>query len=571
MNRAKSKKVANSTFSIVINKVLIREDLSVIETARQNVLAIFPLKNTSKKLPLVAFGLFFLSLAGSSSSVKVLSKKHTWVSSSVVSTAFKNPKIFNNRLVNKLVFSALTTFTTTSITTALQMAMKTKNSKKQQQTVATALVTPNPFVIPDKILGKIFTAAASPLLNIDGNSSGISSKIGQDQLLVVLSNVILFSRLSPILMKIKSTVPSLVSGAADGSAWENVNGRQRFSGWIISNLLLPGCIGLKSVSQDAVKLLHGLLVWSLVLLFSLHNISLGTSFNNIKTALGIFGVVISVKLKPAGLWQYAVVNFKNISSAAAALFNWFVLIRKDNVRIFLIDNQKEIISSRDVFKAKLVNLLFGCTAFEISDLVSQVGGYLNYLAVDCKISPPLPPKFSFNTSGGSKVFKSLFAGSKSYVKAAVFVVPPAAADMDLNLGDFSKTVTSVLPAVSSAPNFAVESKLASLESHLSELSVLIKSLVESVGALIVLVTKFLSTPTAMDMSVKKYVDGLAKQNKDLAAIAIVIQKRITCLEKKCEQICLEDKSDNDNMVDDNDNNDKDFLVYDNTFDIMIHL
>ncbi|KAG9303761.1 hypothetical protein G9A89_018658 [Geosiphon pyriformis] len=51
------------------------------------------------------------------------------------------------------------------------MAIKAKNSKKQQQTVTTAMVIPNSFVIPDEILGKISTAAASPLSDMDGNSS----------------------------------------------------------------------------------------------------------------------------------------------------------------------------------------------------------------------------------------------------------------------------------------------------------------------------------------------------------------------------------------------------------------
>ncbi|KAG9289232.1 hypothetical protein G9A89_022542 [Geosiphon pyriformis] len=143
--------------------------------------------------------------------------------------------------------------------------------------------------------------------------------------------------------------------------------------------------------------------------------------------------------------------------------------------------------------------------------------------------------------------------------------------MDLNLGGSPKTTTSVLSAVFSAPNFAVESRLVSLESHLSELSVLIKSLVEPVGALVVLVTKLLFTPTAMNVLVKECIDGLAKQNKDLAAITTMMQKRITHLKKKCEWACLEDESDDDDMVDNNNDDDKDFPVYDNTFNVMMHL
>ncbi|KAG9294709.1 hypothetical protein G9A89_008188 [Geosiphon pyriformis] len=265
-NRAKSKKVANVTFPIVTNKVSTREGLSVIEAARQNVLATFPLKNNSNKLPLAASGSFSSSLAGSSSPVKVPSKRHTRVSPSVVSTTSKSPKIFNNRPVNKLVFPALTTLTITSTITASQMAMKAKNSKKQQQAVTTAMVTPNPFVVPDEIFSKISTAAASPIPDMDDNSSSTSPKMGQDQPLAVLPDVVLSGRSSPIPIEMESTVSPPVSGASDTGAWVNVSGCQRFSGWVASNLvsgttfkikmalfsslfqLLSGCIGLKSVS-----------------------------------------------------------------------------------------------------------------------------------------------------------------------------------------------------------------------------------------------------------------------------------------------------------------------------------
>ncbi|KAG9297654.1 hypothetical protein G9A89_011169 [Geosiphon pyriformis] len=152
---------------------------------------------------------------------------------------------------------------------------------------------------------------------------------------------------------------------------------------------------------------------------ALHDVPLGTFSDDIKSALGIFGVVTSVKLKPAGLWQYAVVNFKDTFSATAALTYWSVLIKKDSVRILLLVNQNEVITLKDAFKAKLVNFPFGCTVFKISDLVSQVGGHtcLNHLALECKVLSPLPSKVSSNFSGGPKVFKFSFARSKSYVKA----------------------------------------------------------------------------------------------------------------------------------------------------------
>ncbi|KAG9284776.1 hypothetical protein G9A89_003699 [Geosiphon pyriformis] len=517
---------------------------------------------------------------------------------------------------------------------------------------------------------------------MDGNSSGTSPKMGQDQLLAVLSDVVLFSRSLPIpvakqsinpddlkdwadQIEMESMVLFLVSGASNAGAWVNVSGRQRFSGWVASNLvsggmfkikmallsslfqLLPGCIGLKSVSRDAVKLfcvefashkhLNGatkvaigdevflttfkiaqssgvVSVFSPSLSVVLRNVLLGASSDDIKSALGIFGVVTSVKLKPAGLWQYAVVNFKNIFSAAAALSNWSVLVRKDSVRILSIANQKKVISSRDAFKAKLVNLPFGCTAFEISDLVSQVGGHicfipcspnsyqrqcfavgifdsleflnaavsktgtlcgcriwwetpgcrhcyrcqsLDHLAVNCKVLSPLPPKLSSNSAGGPVFLKSSLVGAKSYAKAATSVVllVAAAANTGLAFGTFPKVVVSLLPVASSGSDVAVNARLASLETQLSELTLLIKSIVEPVGSLVALVTILLSTPPVMAEAMKKSVIELGNQIKAVRAVTSVLQKEVGALKLRSGKVHY-NISDNEDM-DDNDDDDDD--------------
>ncbi|KAG9289412.1 hypothetical protein G9A89_007973 [Geosiphon pyriformis] len=521
-----------------------------------------------EKLPLAASDSFFSPLAGSSFPVKIPSKRHTWVSPSVVSTISKSPKIFNNRPVNKLVFPALTTLTTTSTTTASQMAAKAKNSKKQQQAVTTVMVTPNSFVVPNEIFSKISTAAASFLPDMDGNSSSTSLKMGQDQLLAVLPNVVLSSKSSPISVvkqsinpddlkdwadqiEMESTVSPPVSGTTDSSAWKNVNGHQRFSGWVASNLVSESLTGVIKVAIGDGNFLTTLKiaqssgvvsVSSLSLLVALYNVPLGISSDDIKTALGNFGVITSVKLKPTGLWQYAVVHFKDTFSAATALFHWLVAVH---------------------------------VSFSTPLILINVNG-LDHLALKCKVFPPLFLKVSSDFFGGPKVFKFSFAGSKFYAKAAAIMVSPvaAAADMNLDLGGLLPTTTLMLPVAPSAINNTVEAKLASLKSHLGKLSLLIKFLVEPVGALVVLVTKLLFTLPAVDVFIKESVAELAEQNKDLAVVAIVMQKRLTCLEKKCEQVCLEDISDNNDIDNNNNNNnveDKNFFVYDNTFNIMIHL
>ncbi|KAG9292566.1 hypothetical protein G9A89_006937 [Geosiphon pyriformis] len=653
-NRVKSKKVANVTFPIVTNKVSTREGLSIIKAARQNVLATFPLKNNSNKLFLAASGSF-------SFPVKVLSKKHTRVSLSVVSTTSKSPKIFNNRPVNKLVFLALTTPTITSTTTASQMAAKAKNSKKQQQTVTTTMVTPNPFVVPDEIFSKISTVAASPIPDIDGNSSGTFPKMGQDQPLAVLPDVVLSSRSSPIPVAKQSINPDDLKDWADQMEMEstvplpvsvNVNGHQRFSGWVAFNLVPGAMFKIKMAFLNAVKLfcvefasqecLNGAIkvtigdevflitlkiawssgvasVSSSSLSVALCNVLLGASSDDIKSALGIFGVVTSVKLKPAGLWQYAVVNFKDTSSATTALSNWSVLVRKDSVRILPIANQKEVISSRDVFKAKLVNLPFDCTAFEISDLVSQIGGLvtfgsleslnaavsktstlrgchiwwetsgchrcykcqsLDHLAVNCKVLPSLSPKLSSNFAGGPIIFKLLsLVEAKSYAKATTSVVPPvaAAADTGLAFSTSPKVVVPLLPVASSGSDVAVNARLASLETQLSELSLLIKSIVEPMSSLVALVTMLLSTSPVITEAIKESMIGLGNQIKAVHAVASVLQKEVGALQLRSGKVhhnIFDNKNmDNDDDDDDNDDNGdvKDFSVYDDTFDVMMKL
>ncbi|KAG9284793.1 hypothetical protein G9A89_003716 [Geosiphon pyriformis] len=419
------------------------------------------------------------------------------------------------------------------------MATKAKNSKKQQQAVTTAVVTPNLFIVLDEIFDKISTAAASLLLNIDGNSNGSTLNIKQDQPLTVLSDMLF-------------------------------------------------CV--KFASQES---LTGV---TKVVIVALYDVFLGTFSDDIKSALGVFGVVTSVKLKSIGLWQYAVVYFKDTSSAAAAFTYWSVLVRKDSIKILSVVNQNDVISSKNAFKAKLVNLLFGCIAFEISNLVSQVeflniavsktgilcGCHiwwktpecyhcyrcqgLDYLAVDYKVSPLFLPKFSSNFTGGPKVFKL------SFVCCLCDFFCCCCCQYGFGFWCPSNCVTPLLPVVSSGPDVVVNAKLASLKFYLGELSLLIKFLVEPVGALVVLVTKLLFALPTMNVSVKENVVGLAKQNKDFAAITSMLQKKMIHLKKKCEKTCLKNVSNNDN-INDNDNNDdvKDFSVYNVTFNLMMNL
>ncbi|KAG9303249.1 hypothetical protein G9A89_013575 [Geosiphon pyriformis] len=200
--KAKSKRAALNICPEISNKISTREALSVVEATRQNVLEAFLLPSNCDKLPLVATETTSSSLAGFLP-VKVPSKRHTWVSLSVASIPTKSPKVFNNRPVNKLVFPSIdSTPGAFSTTSSKKMIKKTKSSEKWKQLLASVIVTPNPFVVPNEILDEISIA-----------SSGMSSKIGQDQPLAVLPNVVSSGRSSLVLKaKQSSSVGSSVLG-----------------------------------------------------------------------------------------------------------------------------------------------------------------------------------------------------------------------------------------------------------------------------------------------------------------------------------------------------------------------
>ncbi|KAG9290483.1 hypothetical protein G9A89_002458 [Geosiphon pyriformis] len=307
MTRAKSKKAVPNICSKISNKISIKRALSVVEATRQNVLEAFPLPSNHEKLPLVVTKATSSSLAGFSS-VKVSLKRHTWVNSNVTSTPTKSPKVFNNRPVNKLVFLFIdSTLNASSTTFSKKMVKKTKSSEKWEQLFASAIVIPNLFVVSNEILNKISTA-----------SFGMLSKMSQDQLLAVLPNVMSSSRFLLVLeakqsspvkssvlenwadqMETESSSP-LVSGATSDGVWETITSHQ------------------SSVHLATLKIAKSLVIsefGSFSAAVVLHDVPLGVSAANIKTALSVFGSVTHIVLKPAGVWQYVVVHFEKLDSA----------------------------------------------------------------------------------------------------------------------------------------------------------------------------------------------------------------------------------------------------------------
>ncbi|KAG9300100.1 hypothetical protein G9A89_000840 [Geosiphon pyriformis] len=533
MIRAKSKKTAPDICSKISNKISTRKALSVVEATRQNVLEVFPLLSNHEKLSLVATESISSSLAGFSP-VKVPSKRHTWVSPSVAFISTKSPKVFNNRPVNKLVFPSIDSISgVSSITSSKKMVKKTKSSEKWGQLLASAIITPNPFVVPNEISVASFS---------------MSSKMGQDQPLAVLSNVVFSNRSLPIL----EAKQSPFVGATSGGAWKTITSRQRFAEWVASTLVsdatfkiklahvktvfqsVHSFLSAKSVSKDNVKLFcvefvsqQSLEAAFLVELTSsicltilkiakslvvsesgsssatvaLCDVPLGVSAADIKLAFSVFDSVTCVVLKPADIWQYVVVYFEKLDSAVSALKHWSVLVDKDS------DLDSAVVKTGTLRKCRIWWETPGCRrCFKCQEM--------GHLAMDCKISPPFTLKIP-------KVFKSHFVGSALYAKTAA----PS------GLSEFPPLVAF---SAASAANSVVNSRLDSLKKQISDLAALVKSIVEPVGSLVALVSYLLNDNAIKAVQVEKDIIFLKSAANNFSNLMVGVSKNIACLRSEVD-------------------------------------
>ncbi|KAG9300379.1 hypothetical protein G9A89_010003 [Geosiphon pyriformis] len=415
--RTKSKKAAPDICFKISNKISTKRAFSVVEATRQNILEAFPLSSNHDKLSLVTTEAISLSLAGFSL-VKVPLKRHTWISFSVAFNPTKSPKVFNNRPVNKLVFLSI--------------------DSAPNQLLASAIVTPNPFVVPNEILDEIFIVL-----------SDTSSKMGQNQPLAVLPNVVSSGRSSPVL----ETKQSLSVGSSVLGNWADQMETELSSPLMASTLMfgatfkiklahikavfqsVHGFLGAKSVLKDNMKLFcvefvsqvfleavflieltssvhlvtlkiaKSLVVSEFGSSFAavvLYDVLLGMSAANIKTALSVFGSVTYVVLKSTGIWQYVVVYFEKLDSVVSALNYWSVLNPPSG-------ESNETILSRDKFKAKLFALVTFGSQTDLDSAVVKTE--LSHLAADCKVS-------LLSSFKSFKVFTSRFISFVSYTKAS---------------------------------------------------------------------------------------------------------------------------------------------------------
>jgi hypothetical protein len=107
---------------------------------------------------------------------------------------------------------------------------------------------------------------------------------------------------------------------------------------------------------------------------ALRDVPIGTDKEQIRAALSQFGSIINIKQQIINKWAYTKVQFETSEQANNASNTWSILLGTDRIRILPIINQHKVLTERDTYSAKLVNLPWGTTAFELNDLLLQIKG-----------------------------------------------------------------------------------------------------------------------------------------------------------------------------------------------------
>ncbi|KAG9290845.1 hypothetical protein G9A89_010994 [Geosiphon pyriformis] len=335
MTKTKSKKAAPNICSKISNKISTKKAFFVVKATRQNVLEAFFLPSNRNKLFLVTTEATFLFLAGFSP-VKVPSKRHTWVSPSVVFTPTKSPKVFNNRPVNKLVFSFMaSTSGTASTFSSKKMVKKTKSSENIIQHViqdrprsTTGCVAKCGLSVLENWADQMETELFSLLVS--------GATFGGAWETITMASVLVLSAIFKIKLAYIKTVFQLVHGFL-GAKLVLKDNMKLFCVEFASHVSLETVFLVKltsSVHLATLKIAKFLVVsesGSLSAVVVLCNMLLDMSTANIKTALSVFGVITHVMLKSTGIWQYIVVHFKNLVAAVSAFNYWSVLVGKDSI------------------------------------------------------------------------------------------------------------------------------------------------------------------------------------------------------------------------------------------------
>jgi len=101
------------------------------------------------------------------------------------------------------------------------------------------------------------------------------------------------------------------------------------------------------------------------------DIPLDLSINEIKAAATTIGNVRNITVNAKGGWQTANINFYEKDDELNLSNIWSIMIKKDSCRVLPRKNYEETKNQRSQICAKLTNLPFGCTAYELNQIIEE--------------------------------------------------------------------------------------------------------------------------------------------------------------------------------------------------------
>ncbi|KAG9289049.1 hypothetical protein G9A89_015598 [Geosiphon pyriformis] len=141
--------------------------------------------------------------------------------------------------------------------------------------------------------------------------------------------------------------------------------RSSFTSEISLNKAKKMTIGEKILVNDNLKKVNSRSDWEVIV----KEIPMDLSKSVIEAVFSKFGKIILIKVQLIGLWQKALVEYESSEVADLVAAKWFVLMRKDSVRMAKACVDKQTWVSRDQHRVLLYTLPVGTTVHDLSELV----------------------------------------------------------------------------------------------------------------------------------------------------------------------------------------------------------
>jgi len=112
---------------------------------------------------------------------------------------------------------------------------------------------------------------------------------------------------------------------------------------------------------------------------ALRDVPIGTTQEQIQATMSKFGQITKINQRIISKWLYTTVQYETEAAAKSAIEEWSTLLGTDRIRILPLLDQPTILEQRDAHTAKLVNLPYDTTAYELEDMIQSINGKSCYI------------------------------------------------------------------------------------------------------------------------------------------------------------------------------------------------